>query len=104
MIYFIKEFDPNEPIFKFDRGFAFSLDKAKEMVEILKEENIKKQKKLDGDDYQETTWETNEIDGIITYYEIYNAIDNHQCWKAKIFQIKPFIEGKIYDDDHKEIN
>lgn len=99
MIYFIKEFDPNEPVFKFDRGFAFSLDKAKEMVEKLKEENIKKQKKLDGDDYQETTWEIKECNGIITYYEIYDI-----TWKAKIFQIKPFIEGKIYDDEHKEIN
>ena len=82
----------------YDRGFTLSLDKAKENVEKLKKINNEKSKKFDGDDYEETTWETKETDGIITYYEIYNATP---LWKAKIFQIKPFIEGKIYDDDHK---
>lgn len=102
MIYIIKKFDRFQPDLKWNKGYALSLDKAKEMIEILKEENINELKKLDGDassEEEETIWEIKEIDGIISYYEVYNP----KC-KREIFQIKPFIEGEIYDECYKEVD
>lgn len=99
MIYIIKKFDRFQPDLKWNKGYALSKDKAKEMIEILKEENINETKKLDGDNYKETIWEIKEIDGIISYYEVYNP----KC-KREIFQIKPVIEGEIYDECYKEVD